>query len=838
MPVARVCVDVPLPHLDRPFDYLVPAADDEAAQPGVRVKVRFAGQLVAGFLLERVESSPHEGKLAYLDKVVSPERVLDPEVARLARAVADRYAGNLCDVLRLAVPPRHARVEAQAAKGAEPSDVDDARGGSRPPADTDLGDAPLTGGQRVAGSNPAEMRAPAEGGWGSYAAGPAFLRTLEDGRSARAVWGALPGEDWAARIAEAAAATVRAGRGVVIVVADARDLERVDRALGDVLGEGRHVALNAALGPAERYRRFLAASRHRIPVVVGTRAAMWAPVAKLGLVVIWDDGDDLHAEPRAPYPHAREVLLTRASLADCAALVAGHTRTGEAQLLLETGWAKEITATRDVLRGRAPAVAPTGDDPQLARDPGAATARLPSLAWETARKALQAGAPVLVQVPRRGYLPSVACAECRTPARCPHCSGPLALAGARDVPACRWCGRVSAGYACPACGGRRLRASVTGARRTAEELGRAFPGVPVRTSGRDEILETVPAEAAVVVATPGAEPHAEGGYGAVLLLDTWALLTRSDLRAAEETMRRWLNASALARSAPDGGRVVVVADGSLATVQALIRWEPGWFAERELAERRELGFPPAARMASLTGKPAAVAELLAVARLPAGTEVLGPVPADDDQERMLVRTSRSQAAAMARALHEAAAVRSAKKATLTVRRLGAGRPAGSGPPGWERAARLGAGRPAGSGPAGGRPAGGGPAGSGPAGGGPAGSGPAGGGPAGCGRPGAARLGAARWGRLGWVRPVGAARLGAARCLGAVLCLGAARRAAGDHICGGRRGHRGKSQDGCAGGRRAAAHVRGRRRSERGLRGAARARAGAAVRGSGVPRQRV
>ena len=662
LPVARVCVDVPLPHLDRPFDYLVPAADDQAAQPGVRVKVRFAGQLVAGYLLDRVEASPHEGKLAFLDKVVSAERVLDPEVARLARAVADRYAGNLGDVLRLAVPPRHARVEAQTPKGVAEGD-----------------DATLTGGQGVAGSHPetdplgetrapAEGgRAPAEGGWDSYPAGPAFLRALEDGRSARAVWGALPGEDWAARIAEAAASTVRAGRGVVIVVADARDLERVDRALGAVLGEGRHVALNAALGPAERYRRFLAASRHRVPVVVGTRAAMWAPVEKLGLVVIWDDGDDLHAEPRAPYPHAREVLLTRAALADCAALVAGHTRTGEAQLLLETGWAKEITAAREVLRGRAPAVAPTGDDPQLARDPGAATARLPSLAWEAARKALQAGAPVLVQVPRRGYLPSVACAECRTPARCPHCSGPLALAGARDVPACRWCGRVSADYACPACGGRRLRASVTGARRTAEELGRAFPGVPVRTSGREEILGTVPAEAAVVVATPGAEPHAEGGYGAVLLLDTWALLTRSDLRAAEETMRRWLNAAALARPAPRGGRVVVVADGSLATVQALIRWEPGWFAERELAERRELGFPPAARMASLTGKPEAVAELLAVARLPAGAEVLGPVPADDDQERMLIRVSRSQAAAMAHALHEAAAVRSAKKAALPVR---------------------------------------------------------------------------------------------------------------------------------------------------------------------------
>ncbi|HET6482804.1 MAG TPA: primosomal protein N', partial [Actinoplanes sp.] len=95
LPVARVCVDVPLPHLDRPFDYLVPADDDQKARPGVRVKVRFAGQLVSGFLLERAESSPHGGKLAYLDKIVSPEQVLDPEIALLARAVADRYAGNL-----------------------------------------------------------------------------------------------------------------------------------------------------------------------------------------------------------------------------------------------------------------------------------------------------------------------------------------------------------------------------------------------------------------------------------------------------------------------------------------------------------------------------------------------------------------------------------------------------------------------------------------------------------------------------------------------------------------------------------------------------------------------
>lgn len=642
--MARVCVDLPLPHLDRLFDYHVPAADADTAQPGTRVKVRFSGQLVDGWLLERVAASEHTGALAYLERVVSAEPVLHPEVLRLARAVAARYAGGLADVLRLAVPPRHARVESEPVW--------------TPPAPVPISWEPSGGG----GSTGAED-------WAAYPAGAAFLRALADRRAPRAVWSALPGEDWPARFAQAAAATVACGRGAVAVVADARDLDRLDSALTDLLGPGRHVALSAALGPAERYRRFLRASRGQVPVVLGTRAAMFAPVTDLGLVAIWDDGDDLHAEPRSPYPHAREVLLTRAQLAGAAVLLGGFTRTAEGQQLLETGWAKPIVADRATLRARAPVVTPTGDDPQLARDPAASAARLPSQAWRVARDALAAGAPVLVQVPRRGYLPATACASCRTPARCGACAGPLELRTAHAVAACRWCGRPAAGYACPECGGRRLRASVTGAGRTAEELGRAFPGTLVRSSGGDTVLAHVPDKPALVVATPGAEPVAAGGYGAVLLLDTWALLTRAGLRAGEETLRRWLGAAALARPGPGAGTVVVVADGGLPTVQALLRFDPGWYAERELAQRRELRFPPAARVASLTGTPEAVAGLLEAAALPDGTEVLGPVPAgaDGSSERMLLRTPRRDGPALAAALHAAAGVRSAAKAPDPVR---------------------------------------------------------------------------------------------------------------------------------------------------------------------------
>ena len=141
----------------------------------------------------------------------SGEPVLTTQVARLARVVADRYAGTLSDVLRLALPPRRGAPEKR------PTPTPDALPGPPDPA-----------------------------GFARYRAGAALLTALAEGHSPRAVWNALPGEDWPARLAELCRAALSAGRG--------------------------------------------------------------------SLVVVWDDGDDLHADEHAPYPHARDVLVQRAYL--------------------------------------------------------------------------------------------------------------------------------------------------------------------------------------------------------------------------------------------------------------------------------------------------------------------------------------------------------------------------------------------------------------------------------------------------------------------------------------------------------------------------------------------
>ncbi|MFP5283953.1 MAG: primosomal protein N', partial [Actinomycetes bacterium] len=595
-PIARVAVDVPLPHLDRPFDYAVTAEQDRDAVPGARVRVRFSGRLRDGFVLERLTASDHPGQLAALHKVISPEPVLTPHVAGLVRRVADHYGGCFADVVRLAVPSRHAATE-RAAPVVRPD--------SPPPPDW----VPVQ----------------------NYPTGAELLAALRGGRSPRALWQVVPSADsrgdWAGGLAGAARACTDSGRGVVLAVPDGRDLERLEAACRDHLGPGGYVVLSADQGPAARYRSFLAALRGEVGVVIGNRAAAFAPVRNLGLVAVFDDGDDLLAEPRAPYPHTRDVLALRAADADAAFLLAGYSRTAEAQRWVASGWLRALAADRTVVRHTAPGVkVATDSDAALERDPLAGQARVPHEVFAAIRSALPQG-PVLVQVPRAGYLVALVCTDCREPARCQHCAGPLRTGGdlAGHVTDCGWCGRPQVDRQCPVCGSVRLRAPVVGAERTVEELGKAFPRTPVRRSVGGQVLARVPGTSALVVATPGAEPPAEGGYAGAVLLDTPLLLLRSDLRAGEEALRRWLGAVALVRSGADGGSVVAVGDSASRPLQALVRLDPARFAERELGERVDAGFPPAVKLITLEGGRSAVADLVRRLELPPGTQVLGPV---------------------------------------------------------------------------------------------------------------------------------------------------------------------------------------------------------------------
>jgi len=190
--------------------------------------------------------------------------------------------------------------------------------------------------------------------------------------------------------------------------------------------------------------------------------------------------------------------------------------------------------------------------------------------------------------------------------------------------------------------------------RTAEEYAKAFPDHQVVTSGGDTVLDTVEPGQVIVLATPGAEPPAAEGYALVVLMDTWLMLSRDDVRVVEESHRRWFNALALARET-----ATAVAVGDASTLQALVRADPIGLASRELAIRAETHLPPIGRLATVDG-PADVVEPLAAREWTPHTEVLGPVPTDDG-ERLVLRAPRREGAALAAALQGVQAERSAVK---------------------------------------------------------------------------------------------------------------------------------------------------------------------------------
>ncbi len=403
-------------------------------------------------------------------------------------------------------------------------------------------------------------------------------------------------------------------------------------------------------------------------MVVGTRAAVFAPVADLGAIIVWDDGDDSLAEPQAPGWHAREVACLRSATSDVSLVLGGPAVTLEAARMAASGWLTPVELPRPILRARMPRVQVASD---LAADPARSASRIPPVAVEMLRTAVSSG-PVLVSAARAGYLPMLACQSCREPVTCPQCARPMQAAGPDRQPSCRTHGRIP-DWRCPVCSGATVRAAVVGVRRTAEEFGRALPGVRVVTSSGEDHVRAVEGRDVMVIATPGAEPDpGPDGYSALVVLDAAASLSRPGLRVAEEVLRRWFAAACLVRPAGAGGRVLVVGDPEPREVQALIRWDPRGYAERELAERAGLQLPPAVRVAQLTGPALPTLEVVESVASELGTMVLrrsGPLPVGDDSVTWLLAVSIADGAHLSSALHRAQAIRSARKAPLVSVRL-------------------------------------------------------------------------------------------------------------------------------------------------------------------------
>lgn len=582
--VASIAIESPLPQLDRLFDYEVAQELAGEIKVGQRVSVPFGNSKtkLAGYVVNLSANSDFAGKLTRLTEVLSPASVLSESVYRTCRAVADRQATAIGDVIRMAVPKRSVAVEKKWL--AEQTEAKSAK--------TAVAASPVVKAEAIKTT--------------------AIVRPVTDSVSS-----------WARHVATKAIEAWQLGQSVIVCLPDYRDLA----ALNDWLANQSIdvVLFDNDTKASVQYSAFLSCLDARPRVILGNRSALLAPAHNLGLIILWDDGDSSHMQQQSPYIHSRELAMIRQSVEQCSLHIAAHSRTAEVQRLIDIDYLVDQTIAFPI-----PKVAFTES-----------TQRLDSTAWQAIREAAKVG-PVLVQVARRGFSTALYCSACSKRANCRTCAGPIWV-NDHNQNACRWCNRISTDITCGDCGGRKFKQGRAGAARTVAELGRMFPGVKILESTAEQRLTRVNSKPQVVVATPGAEPYADGGYLAAVILDCDAQLTKDSLRATEDAIRTWSNA--IAMLAPNGRAVLVGLAGNLG--QQLALWNHQQLAIDELASRREIQFPPACRVVSIESDSDRIASVSESLSQFVGAEVFGPTSDSSGLQRLLVKFPYSIGSALA-----------------------------------------------------------------------------------------------------------------------------------------------------------------------------------------------
>lgn len=681
-PIAQVVLEVQALHLGQTFDYLIDEKDSEAAQPGVLVRVRFGGQRVNGVIWNRVDSSSTpRSSLRYLERVMTADVLVPASMREDITRIAQAYGGTRANILRFAVPPRVAKVEAEQRLAA--SFV-------RPVASKVI-DGAKRGDERVSAH---------------YGNAHVLQDGLTGNRFQSFVFDVMPGAtEWQKNMAWMVATALTAGKCAVVelpTMREVNDLIPVLRnyglmpfapsASGGWIGDV--AVLNAETMPAaDRYRTYLAVALGQVKVVIGTRAVAYAPVEGPALFAILEDAAYQNMDGMMPYPQARGVMRLRAKAHGGVFVAMANARSPQSQWensgpdTVETpvsGFSTEIHPLPSPLKDATPWVRWLNRE-ELNRlaDPTIG-ARVPHTAVRVLSAALESG-PILLSIPQDSISETLSCAKCHRQARCPKCMGPLQLPSDQSdtTPRCRWCGAPALHWSCPSCKHERMRVVRVGAAGTAAELAGLFRGVPVVVSSKARgLVQDVPAKPMIVIATPGFEPRVhpvEGSQGAagreyraVAILDAWTSLYALGVDARLDALTAWMRAVSLCAPRSRGGQALILGETDPAIAQSLMVWDSRILAGKDMEERVETGMPPTVAAACVWGRRDAVMTLMQrIGALGGDWSVcsdlpgmLGPVPipqpetvdareleATADRVKAVIRVPQTERAELAVRLH-------------------------------------------------------------------------------------------------------------------------------------------------------------------------------------------
>ncbi|MEM6795809.1 MAG: primosomal protein N' [Acidobacteriota bacterium] len=443
-------------------------------------------------------------------------------------------------------------------------------------------------------------------------------------------------------------------RGAILMVPEIALVPALASAVRQRFGQ-QLALLHSNLGSAERQQEWERIRRGEARVVLGPRSALFAPVARLGLVVVDEEHDSAYKQDRSPRYSGRDMALWRAREAGAVAVLASATPSLESRYNAAAGKLKTLRLTERAGHGAMPEGILVDLRKESAEKESGEIYFSGRLLQET-RRALEAGDQVIFLRNRRGYAPVLLCRACGEDFRCPDCGLAMTfhLKGAHL--ACHYCGyEVPAPRRCPACDEASLEPIGAGTERVEERFRELFPGVGVdvldadasrRAGGAAAVLERFSrGESQALI---GTQMVAKGHHfprvalAAVLFADTY--LKFPDFRAVERTYALLTQLAGRAGRGDRPGKVIIQTyHPTHYAIEAALAHDDAIFAHQEMRFRKVFGYPPFSRMvlALAQNKVARTAEealkslATALRQDPRSREVRlrGPVPAPFERLR-------------------------------------------------------------------------------------------------------------------------------------------------------------------------------------------------------------
>lgn len=593
--------------------------------PGQRVKAPFGPRLAVGFVVGTGHAPAFRGSgnIRTLAALVDPAPLLTPSLVALARWMADYYWAGLGTCL-------NAALSAASAPPARPVPDDEPFDREDPPPEN----VALTPGQQ---DILAALQAQLAG---------------TDRRPALLLGVAASGKtEIYLRLAAAVAAD---GRQALFLVPEIA-LTAQMAAWAQARFGPRAAVLHSRLARGEHYRLLHRARRGALDLVIGTRSALFTPLARPGLIIVDEEFDRSFKETRAPRYHARETALARGALEQALVVLGGATPSLEAWQRAQSGEMRLFRLEEKVFGTAPPRVHLV--DRRAAGGPGR---RREAPVSDGLRRLIEARLlrreQVVILVDRRTRAVGLACRRCGHRMRCDHCRVNLAYQKSAGRLACPYCSRSGPPPpACPGCGSRSLGPKSTGLKAVAQELQRLFPGHAVITAAGAEATDPLAdfrgGRGEILVGTRlVAKGHHFPAVTLAAVIGADRALNQPDFRAAEQTFQVLLQLAGRAGRCLPGAEVLIeTRHPEHYAFTSVAAFNPEQFYTQELAFRREAGYPPFGQLANivfsgrreepLAAKTATWGQRLAAAADSGGgrVELLGPAPCWQAKRRGLHR---------------------------------------------------------------------------------------------------------------------------------------------------------------------------------------------------------